>query len=79
VNGHITVSDTVDHIIALALGGTNKDDNLVGCCREHNSEKAKLESQWVAAGWPTSSLEHAAPVEGTLAWFVHVARNNIAA
>ena len=31
-------SDTVDHIISIADGGTNDPDNLRPMCRHHNSK-----------------------------------------
>ena len=76
--GKISVSTHLDHIVALSLGGTSADDNLIGSCRDHNNEKAKLEQAWLEAGWPVSSLEHAAPIEGSLKWFIDVARNALA-
>ena len=39
--GH--VADTVDHVVALASGGTNAMDNLVPACKRCNSSRgAKL-------------------------------------
>lgn len=70
----VSPSKIVDHIIALALGGTSQEGNLIGACRDCNSAKGKLEQAWQAAGWPVSSLTHAAPIEGSLAWYIKRAR-----
>jgi 5-methylcytosine-specific restriction endonuclease McrA len=40
-----TVEDdlmTLDHLIAVELGGTNHESNLVTCCRSCNSAKGKM-------------------------------------
>lgn len=34
---------TIDHIVAKALGGDNKQENLVVSCRDCNIEKSKRE------------------------------------
>jgi 5-methylcytosine-specific restriction endonuclease McrA len=32
-------ADTVDHVIAVALGGGSERDNLVACCRRCNTSR----------------------------------------
>ena len=40
---------TVDHVVPIALGGSNTDDNLVACCAFCNGSKgAKPLSEWRA-------------------------------
>lgn len=37
--GKVKVWEELDHIVALANGGTDTDDNRVGLCREHHRIK----------------------------------------
>lgn len=38
----------IDHRIALALGGSDDDDNLVVLCRIHHAEKTKADMKAIA-------------------------------
>ena len=38
-------AEVVDHIVAIAHGGTDDDSNLVACCRDCNERKRKLEAR----------------------------------
>lgn len=44
----ITDGLEVDHIIALKLGGPDKDTNLQVLCREHHKEKTKRDRKLIA-------------------------------
>jgi 5-methylcytosine-specific restriction endonuclease McrA len=35
---------TTDHVIAVALGGSDQLDNLVACCRHCNSRKHTMDA-----------------------------------
>ncbi|WP_167397655.1 HNH endonuclease signature motif containing protein [Sphingomonas faeni] len=48
--GQIVAATILDHIIALALGGTNDPDNLAPACLDCNTEKAKAEQRYLRAG-----------------------------
>ena len=57
--GRITPTDEIDHIIPLAIGGTDTDENTRNLCDEHNlkrtAEQFDLKSPVPAIGqdgWP---------------------------
>lgn len=52
--GIITPTDEIDHIVPLAMGGTDTDDNVQGLCFQHHAEKTALEdvSHQAAANHP---------------------------
>lgn len=52
--GRVTPSDEIDHIIPLAQGGTDTEDNVQGLCTAHHLEKTALEdvSHQAAANHP---------------------------
>lgn len=41
--GRVTPTDEIDHIVPLAMGGTDTDDNVQGLCAQHHAEKTALE------------------------------------
>jgi 5-methylcytosine-specific restriction protein A len=44
---HAMASDTVDHIVTKARGGTDDESNLRGLCREcHSRKTAKIDARW---------------------------------
>jgi 5-methylcytosine-specific restriction endonuclease McrA len=57
--GRAQAADEVDHIIALANGGTNEADNLQPLCREHHRIKTASDLGYVLKpeigldGWPS--------------------------
>lgn len=52
--GIVRATDEIDHIIPLALGGTDTDDNVQGLCSPHHAEKTATEdvSHQAAANHP---------------------------
>jgi hypothetical protein len=52
--GIIKATDEIDHVIPLAMGGTDTDDNVQGLCYEHHAKKSSLEdvSHEAAANHP---------------------------
>jgi 5-methylcytosine-specific restriction endonuclease McrA len=41
------LADTIDHVVPLLLGGTNREGNLAPCCRRCNGSKgSRLLMQW---------------------------------
>ncbi|KQO06916.1 HNH endonuclease [Sphingomonas sp. Leaf242] len=46
--GRITAATVTDHIIALALGGTNDTSNLAPACRDCNDRKSTDEKRFIA-------------------------------
>lgn len=38
----------IDHIIALALGGKDSDENLEGLCRHHHAAKTRRDVKFIA-------------------------------
>lgn len=56
--GYVTEATTIDHIIALANGGTDTDDNCQALCAKHHEAKTardlgyKAKPSYGADGWP---------------------------
>lgn len=56
--GKVTEAVTIDHIIALANGGTDTDDNCQALCAAHHDEKTardlgyRHKPQIGVDGWP---------------------------
>lgn len=56
--GRVTAATTPDHIIALANGGTDTDDNIQCLCDAHHEAKTardlgyKAKPRYGADGWP---------------------------
>ena len=52
--GIIRPTDEIDHIIPLAMGGSDTDDNVQGLCKPHHDEKTAIEdvSHQAAANHP---------------------------
>ena len=44
----VTTGLEVDHIVALALGGRDADDNLESLCAEHHAQKTKRDVKMIA-------------------------------
>lgn len=49
--GQIVAATILDHIIALALGGTNDPDNLAPACLDCNTDKARAEQAYLRKGY----------------------------
>lgn len=47
--GRVTVATVPDHIVPLALGGEDVDDNCQSLCADHHAEKTALEGNTFAA------------------------------
>lgn len=47
-NRYVTPATVLDHIIALAIGGTDTPDNLAPACRDCNAAKARDEQRFIA-------------------------------
>jgi 5-methylcytosine-specific restriction protein A len=52
------LAQELDHIVPLHKGGTNKEENLQGLCRECHAEKTRIDLGWKERvsigvdGWP---------------------------
>lgn len=49
--GRITAATVIDHIIALALGGSNDAANLAPACVDCNASKGRVEQRFVSRGY----------------------------
>lgn len=54
--GHVTPADVVDHILALALAGSNDRTNLTPACTPCNSEKGRDEARYLGRGYALASV-----------------------
>ncbi|RYG93583.1 MAG: HNH endonuclease, partial [Alphaproteobacteria bacterium] len=49
-DGFVTPAVMLDHSLALSLGGTNDESNLIASCAKCNSDKAKAEIAFIRRG-----------------------------
>ncbi|WP_201780617.1 HNH endonuclease [Sphingomonas sp. Leaf257] len=54
--GRVTPATILDHIVALALGGTNDIANLAPACRACNDAKAVIEARYAMRGHDITSI-----------------------
>lgn len=54
--GHITRAAVTDHIVALSLGGDDREANLCPACGECNSAKAIVEQRFAASGYSMADI-----------------------
>lgn len=54
--GMVVAATVLDHIVALALGGSNDPGNLAPACQRCNSEKAKAEQAFLAKGFDLADV-----------------------
>lgn len=47
----------LDHVVGLALGGSNDPGNLAPACRSCNDAKATAEKRFLAAGYDLIDIE----------------------
>lgn len=55
-------AETIDHVVPLVRGGTNREGNLAPCCRRCNGSK----SGWLVVEWRTG--KRIGPMANVLAW-----------
>lgn len=57
-DGRIVPAIILDHIIALALAGSNEGTNLAPACRACNDAKSTDEKRYLAGGYDPGDISH---------------------
>lgn len=69
--GHVTPATIADHILALALGGSNDRANLAPACHDCNDAKGRDETRYLKRGYALASVQF----DPALAEWFRLARN----
>ncbi|MGC5796965.1 HNH endonuclease [Sphingomonas sp. NFX23] len=64
--GQIVAATILDHVVALALGGTNDPANLAPACLDCNTDKARAEMRYLRSGHDVRFVRHDPELGG---WF----------